>query len=447
MRDRGRTLSRRVRRLLERITRWRFWEHWSVPVVAAGVAGIVIEDIWAVLVFALIGYIVGEASQLLRLSKWLASPRQTEPPILKGISGYLARQIYALQQRLKNRLDRRGLFLKDLRSFISRLPNALVLLDKHLRVEWANKQAERLLGVRWPDDAGIRITHLLRHPDMVKAFRHLPEEEAGLRLTLADKPETILDFQFMVRSDERIVILVRDISKSQRLDRMRQDFVTNASHELRTPLTVLSGVTELLLEEAHKAPDDWQPKLKMINNQVSYMRELTDDLLSLSIVEDERNRKADDNIIDIRHLCQRVSDELADLINKRQLRLQVECTSDRALRGQESEIHLTLLNLISNAIRHTEPGGRIIVRWLTGPEGARLEVEDNGVGIATRHISRLTERFYRVDQDRGRSEGGSGLGLAIVRHVLDKHQATLQIESTPGKGSRFVCLFPEKHLR
>src|SRR5690606_7159785 len=137
-----------------------------------------------------------------------------------------------------------------------------------------------------------------------------------------------------------------------------------------------------------------------------------------------------------------IAEDARVLSGERQQTIVTEVDADLRLRGAPSELHSAFANLVSNAVRYTQDGGRIVVRWYADDAGAHFEVEDNGIGIEPQHLPRLTERFYRVESDRSRASGGTGLGLAIVKHVLQRHGASLRIDSQPGRGSRFTCDFP-----
>jgi two-component system phosphate regulon sensor histidine kinase PhoR len=224
---------------------------------------------------------------------------------------------------------------------------------------------------------------------------------------------------------------------------MRRDFVANVSHELRTPLTVLVGFLETL-QNLKLAPQRQRDYLGMMQEQASRMQRIIDDLLTLSAL-DSAPPASGDTRIPVRPLLQRLKADAEALSGGRHtIKLEMETTCD--VLGVESELASAFGNLVSNAIRYTPPGGAVTLAWREGPEGARFSVEDTGIGIDSEHIPRLTERFYRVDRSRSREPGGTGLGLAIAKHALARHEATLEIHSEPGKGSRFTARFPSRRL-
>jgi two-component system, OmpR family, phosphate regulon sensor histidine kinase PhoR len=182
----------------------------------------------------------------------------------------------------------------------------------------------------------------------------------------------------------------------------------------------------------------------MMDEQAARMQRIIDDLLTLSTL-DSAAPASTETRVPVRPMLERLKTDAEALsAGKHTIRMQAETGAD--LLGVESEISSALGNLVSNAIRYTPAGGSVTLVWREGPEGARFTVEDTGIGIEPEHIPRLTERFYRVDRSRSRETGGTGLGLAIAKRALARHDANLEIESKPGKGSRFTARFPARRL-
>jgi two-component system phosphate regulon sensor histidine kinase PhoR len=220
---------------------------------------------------------------------------------------------------------------------------------------------------------------------------------------------------------------------------MRKDFVANASHELRSPLTVISGYLETLSQDPALDRDLQGPVTEM-RRQAERMTAIIRDLLELSRLE-ETDEMLGGEPIDIPALLSMLrKDVVARPVHPRDIRIRID--SDAQLLGDEPEIHSAFSNLVDNAAKYTPAEGSIEMRWWVNDEGGHFSVTDTGMGVPPEHIPRLTERFYRVDAGRSRSTGGSGLGLAIVKHVLHRHGAELEIQSTLGSGSEFICHFP-----
>ncbi|MGH8310861.1 MAG: phosphate regulon sensor histidine kinase PhoR, partial [Steroidobacteraceae bacterium] len=255
--------------------------------------------------------------------------------------------------------------------------------------------------------------------------------------------ERYLAVQIVPYGEGQRLLLVRDVSRQMRLEAMRKDFIANASHELRSPLTVISGYLETLSQDS-ALDSDLQVPLAEMRRQAERMTGIIRDLLELSKLEGD-DREVVGRPIDIAPLLALLrKDVLARAEHPQEVRVRID--SRARLVGDEPEIHTAFSNLVDNAAKYTPPHGSIEMRWWTDDGGGHFSVTDTGIGIPTEHIPRLTERFYRVDAGRSRATGGSGLGLAIVKHVLQRHGATLEIESTLGEGSTFTCHFPARRV-
>jgi two-component system phosphate regulon sensor histidine kinase PhoR len=239
--------------------------------------------------------------------------------------------------------------------------------------------------------------------------------------------------------DHRKLLLTQDITELERIDAMRRDFVANVSHELKTPLTVLSGFLETM-RDLPLADDERARYLDIMYQQAGRMQYIVSDLLALAKLEGDA-RPPQDRVIDIQAILNHLRADL-NMLSGGAHRLSFTADETLTVLGAESEIMSALGNLISNAVRYTPAGGQISVSWQAEEACAVFSVHDTGIGIPADHIPRLTERFYRVDGSRSRDTGGTGLGLAIVKHVLQRHEAHLQVSSEEGRGSVFSVKFP-----
>jgi two-component system, OmpR family, phosphate regulon sensor histidine kinase PhoR len=302
--------------------------------------------------------------------------------------------------------------------------------------------AARLLELRSTADLGLRIDNLLREPEFV---RYLARQDYSnpvvIRPTMSE--DTYLSLQVAPYGDGQLLLLVSDVSRQMRLEAVRRDFVANASHELRSPLTVISGYLETLAQDPVLDQDLLAPVAEM-RRQAERMTQIIRDLIELSRLE-ETDEIVGGAPIDVAALLSLLrKDVLARPVRPQEVRVCIE--SAVQLVGDEPEIHSAFSNLVDNAAKYTPPEGSIEMRWWTDEEGGHFAVTDTGFGIPSEHIPRLTERFYRVDAGRSRATGGSGLGLAIVKHVLQRHGARLEVQSTLGAGSSFTCHFPAARL-
>lgn len=218
---------------------------------------------------------------------------------------------------------------------------------------------------------------------------------------------------------------------------MRRDLVANVSHELRTPLTVLLGYLEILQTQQGE-PD---PKaIKRMLKQARQMHAMLEDLLELSRLQDTEKQDGASKV-NVPALLAQLEEQAEDM-SRHSHKIEFAIEPGLYLRGIEADLKSAFQNLIVNAIKYTPPKGNIKVSWGQTKDGLVCAVKDTGIGIPYRDIPRITERFYRVGDDRNRKTGGTGLGLAIVKHVLNTHEARLEIKSESGKGSEFRCIFP-----
>lgn len=389
---------------------------------------------------ALLPYLSRNLYYLARLTRLIRRHHRLAPPFPAGLWGEIFRTIAQYQQRARKRRKRQLRFSRRFREAAVSVPDALVILDKQKRIEWANPAAALLMDVQWPRDDGKRLIEHMRQPQLAelidageysRPLELAPHHNRALVLSLRIAP-------FGERKRQRLVV-ARDITKIYHLNMIRRDFVANASHELRTPLTVIAGFLETL-GESQLTPENHRRPLTLMRNQTERMRSIIEDLLTLSRLEMEDHSEevapvdVGAEIREILHEAQALSDGQHELV--------AEVDADLLLLGNQPELHSAFSNLVFNAVRHTPPGSRVRVLWRDDGRGPVFAVQDNGPGIAPEHIPRLTERFYRVDKGRSRQSGGTGLGLAIVKHVLNRHDARLVIASELGQGSTFTCRFP-----
>jgi two-component system phosphate regulon sensor histidine kinase PhoR len=320
-----------------------------------------------------------------------------------------------------------------------------VLSDDN-EVLWLNPVAERLLGLRSPQDIGLQITHLVRHPAFV-GFLNQERFEDSVELPSPTNDEVLLSAHITPYGKRRRLMLVEDITQVRRLEQMRRDFVANVSHELRTPLTVINGYLETFLDSGDDCCRPWRQPMQRMHEQTERMLNLIEDLLILSRLETDGAQRHE-HPVPVPELLHSVAEDAINLSAQSGHEIRVEADSELWLLGCESELHSAFSNLVFNAVRHTPNRGEVVIRWHADDGGLHLEVQDDGEGIPATHIPRLTERFYRVDRGRSRNCGGTGLGLAIVKHVLNRHDGRLRITSEVGAGSTFSCDFPvQRRLR
>ncbi len=387
-------------------------------------------------------YITWNLHQLYLLEKWLTSGAKTKKaPETNGVWALIVQQIYRNKRVERKQKKRLATTLKRFRTTASALPDATIVLDTSHLIEWANHATGEILGIDRRRDKGLRIETILRNPAFYQWMNDSDTDEDLEMLSPVDYQKTLV-FRKVKFGKGQLLLTARDISQRVQLQQTRKTFVANASHELKTPLTVIAGYLEIL-QDTQNLPDDLRAPVANASSQAQRMQQILEDLLYLSRLEtgdlSERNAEP----VKLSKLLQQLTSDLQKTLalNTHILRLDV----DKALivRAVEIDVSSVALNLIKNAIRHTPVGSTINISWSLDESGrACLEIIDDGPGIEASHISKLTERFYRVDPGRSRDAGTTGLGLAIVKHVMQRHGGILEIESKIGLGSTFRACFP-----
>jgi len=393
---------------------------------------------------AVLVYCVWLHRNLHGLLAWLRDSKHREPPEPPGVFEEIAVEIDYLRERHKKRKKKLANYLKQFQQATRALPDATVVLDQHGAVQWANQAAGKYLGIRWPEDVDQRITNLIRLPK-VRDFVQDHDEAHTIEIPSPTNPNRFLSILLAPYGKDQWLFVARDITQLHRANQIRSDFVANVSHELRTPTTVFKGYLETLLEQQALCPPSWRPALEQMSAHADRMQSLIEELLLLSRLERE-DHVPDPQPVLVSEVLSEVLKQARVLSGPRDHIFSLEADPTLRVLGSRHEIYSAISNLVFNAVNYTPPRGIVQVRWFRDEVGAHLEVQDNGIGIGEEHLERITERFYRVDPSRARSDGGTGLGLAIVKHVLMRHDATLTVRSKLGEGSTFRCDFPPERI-
>ena len=420
-------------------------EFWRI-IVLIGVAwaiGAAFDQVTLLLFAVLLAYTFRNLFNLQRFANWVGNPQVDKIPIHFGLWGGLYSQIARISARQAQREQRLKNMLNEYASSTSALPDAAVALDSGGRIRWFNDAASKLLGLQTAKDIGQPLMNLYRSPEIASLLkRH--DYSSSLQTSAPGRPERQLEVRITPYGEGQVLLLARDVTERLQQERVRKDFVANVSHELRTPLTVVSGFVENLQADESLSDERLKRPLDLMAQQTARMRQIVEDLLLLARLE-SGSTATEQQPVDIVGMLQLVADESAAIADKTPT-IKIEVTSNRRVLGDAKQLRSAVTNLVINAVHHTRADGTITLRWCDRNGTAVLEIIDTGEGIAAEHIPRLTERFYRVDAGRSRERGGTGLGLAIVKHVLNRHDAQLEIESEPGTGSCFRVCFPPSRL-
>jgi len=379
-----------------------------------------------------------------RLMAWLRGSQDDAAPRNTGFWGELGYRVErSLRLRERQTVQERTR-LQQFLSAIEASPNGVMMLDANDQIAWCNSQAADHFGIDPARDLQQRLTNLVRSPAFVAYLQSGQFDEPVV--FASPRGHAMLSVLLRTYGDGMKLVLSQDITERERTDAMRRDFVANVSHEIRTPLTVLAGFVETLATVPLTASE--RPRvLGLMRQQTERMQSLVSDLLTLAQLEGSPRPAADQWVAMDELLADLTAD--AEALSAGRHRIAFAAQPGCRVAGIEGELASAMGNLVSNAIRYTPDGGAIEIHWRlrAADSCGEFEVRDTGVGIAREHLPRLTERFYRVDGSRSRDTGGTGLGLAIVKHVVQRHGGELEIQSEPGKGSRFTLVFPAVRVR
>lgn len=403
---------------------------WYVPFLFVG---LIIGKIGWCLVVAAVLHIGWLYRSQYKLHQWLWFGRSATPPEGEGSWESIFNGIYSLQLRNRRKRKELRVVIRRFRDGAEALPDAVVALDNDNAIVWCNKLAQKMIGLKWPEDSGQHIGNLIRTPDFIHYITEKAYDEP-LEITSPIHTAKTLEIRIMSYTDDQAMLVARDVTTLRQLEQVRRNFMGNVSHELRTPLTVLKGYLEML------EPDE-QDKIaarahRVMTEQTSRMDALVNQLLALSRIE-ASNDVDFDALVDVPLMLSMLEQELVILGAEKELNIDFQVDNGLFAFGDEEQLRSAISNLIYNAVRYTPNAGCVSVKWQKTAGGGHFSVTDNGEGISAEHLSHLTERFYRVDGDRSRDSGGSGIGLSIVKHVLTNHNCTLEIESEVNKGSCF----------
>ena len=412
---------------------------------ASLIIGIAVDRPEIALATALALLLLWHQIQAYRLVRWLQSKQRRSPRLPAGLWRRLAQSIHQSIERKRrpkdHYLDAAVDLTRRVRKLSEALPDAVVIVDNALNtVQYFNEAAHRLFRLK-TSDLHMPLQPADRHIEGVQSLSD-SDGEAVILVRPPDQPNVYLEERRFAFGRDQVLILYRDVTRFQKLETVRQDFIANVSHELRTPLTSILGYLEAATEEASVRHGTVGKILNKMARPTQRMRTLVEDLMLLSNLDSTPNPTMDAmQVLDISLMIQDILVEV-EATSGTHHKFVVDADEQLLLIGNEREIGSAFSNLIFNAVRYSPDGGSIHIRWNACQDGgARFEVEDHGIGIAAEHIPRLTERFYRVDVGRSRISGGTGLGLAIVKHALRCHNSELEISSTVNQGTTMSCQF------
>ena len=386
--------------------------------------------------------ISGRLRQILRFAEQVSSGDLSARIAARG-TDEIAQVALALD-RTARRLEENFAALAESRAQLEALLNSMtdgvIAVSSDMKVLWANDAISGI--VRRPITIGSPVTEVVRHPDFLATLRAAlgsHRRETAVARSLEDRRSFSITVEPL--PDGGVVTVLHDVTDIERVEKTRRDFIANVSHELRTPLTSIRGYTETLLESDDMEGDNGKDFLQVIRRNAERMSRLTEDLLVLARVE-SGEEKLDLCARPARQLALEAAASMQEDARNASVDLEVEGIPDVQVAADADAIHQVFANLISNALRYAGGGKKIVIGATEQPYAVEFFVRDFGPGIASEHLPRIFERFYRVDKARSRETGGTGLGLAIVKHIVLNHGGSVRVESAVGHGSTFFFSLP-----
>jgi two-component system phosphate regulon sensor histidine kinase PhoR len=367
----------------------------------------------------------------------------------------LAAAMDTMAAQLDERIEMITSQRNELETVFSSMVESVMAIDSNERIININSAAAKLFGTDKNSAKGKLIQEVLRNINLQEQIKEVVKSGVSMQDEIVHSDAAgrkFLQTNIVSLRDRKaqilgVLLVLNDVTKMRQLESVRRDFVANVSHELRTPITSIQGYVETLLDGAIDDRDDALRFLETVLRQAERLTEIIDDLMALSRIEQE----AEHGLIKLEkgQLCM-VLDVAIETCEHRaeqkNITILMECPENLELEMNETLIEQALVNLLVNAIKYSQEGGYVHVQVSTVEDDeqkfVRIDVVDNGSGIASHHLPRLFERFYRSDKARSRKEGGTGLGLAIVKHIVLAHNGSVDVTSELGKGSTFAIYLP-----
>jgi two-component system phosphate regulon sensor histidine kinase PhoR len=371
---------------------------------------------------------------------------------MAGLAGSINQMAEQINRRIRIIIQQRN----ELEAVFSSMADSVVAIDADKKIIRMNQAATALFALPSEVVKGKAVQGIIRNAYLLEmidfTLQHNTQQEQKITLFNGTIPIILQTHAVPLRDEDNksmgVLLVMNDLTKLNRLENMRQDFVANVSHELKTPITAIKGYVETLLDGALDDQDNARRFLDIVGRQANRLDAIVDDLLTLSRIEDKNNKQ------EIKLLPGEVGPVLESALqtcavhaDEKNIIVQIDCDEILVAPINQPLLEQAVINLLENAITYSPQNSLISLscgnsKNMRGEEFVHLSVSDNGPGITKDHLPRLFERFYRCDKARSRDQGGTGLGLAIVKHITQAHNGTVEVESTPGKGSTFTITLP-----
>ena len=370
---------------------------------------------------------------------------------MAGLAGALNQMADEINRRVRVIIQQRN----ELEAVFASMADSVVAIDADQKILRMNKAATGLFTLSSDAVKGAPIHGVIRNQELLSLIEQALQENVTIKeeVTLFDGTQPlILQVHVVPLCDEQqpmgVLLVMHDLTKLNRLENIRQDFVANVSHELKTPITAIKGYVETLLDGALENHDDAVQFLTIVSKQTTRLNSIIDDLLALSRIENKHESgEVELTPLSVTPVFDAALQTCSSHAQKKKMTVTIENDDALVVPMNQPLLEQAIINLLQNAIAYSPEHSTVILRatssqTMTGGHMVNLSVIDQGPGIAKEHLPRLFERFYRCDKARGRDLGGTGLGLAIVKHIAHTHNGRVDVLSSPDKGSTFTLTIP-----
>ena len=364
--------------------------------------------------------------------------------------GNLAQSLNLMAEQIYDRIRVITQQKNEQMAILSSMTEGVLALNPDGELLSCNRAAATMFGLHPKTIVGRPLHEVIRHTELIDFVTTVmgTKKSQECHISLFEPEERTLNVIGSRMPAKKgaiggVVLVFTDLTQIHRLEGVRREFVANVSHELKTPITSIQGYVETLQDGALKDTENAQRFLEIISKHAMRLGQIVDDLLELSRIEEiQGGEKQYLEPIELNPLIEATLNQFAGAAERRSIKLDVELEKDMKLHLNQKLFSHALGNLLDNAIKYSERDTTISIRGQQRINNLILEIQDHGQGIEDQHLSRIFERFYRVDKGRSREVGGTGLGLSIVKHIARIHHAEIEVESTPGEGSIFRLIFP-----
>lgn len=354
-----------------------------------------------------------------------------------------------MSEKLESSLQQIRAEKDEIAAILRSMAEQVIAVDSSGNIFLLNPAAEKLFAVQSQETIGKPFVAVIRQAALCDILRfvlnHHQDKSEEIQLFLPE--ERCFEARALpIQSEGRYrgaLLVLHDITRIQKLEKIRRDFVANVSHELRTPLTSIQGFAETLLSGALSDPEHNREFIETIQTEAERLTHLVEDLLNLSAIESGK-KKLNLSSLSILDILKEVEESLNSFAQKHTVTLEIVVPAKLPpLHADRDAMKQLFMNLVDNAIKFNKKNGKVILEAVPNGDFITISIQDTGIGIPEQELPRIFERFYRVDKARSRELGGTGLGLSIVKHILEAHSGTIRVESAAGKGSTFFVTLPQ----